>query len=600
MSLFHKIALGALLVSLVPLAVLGFELIATQRTAMAQLIAAQSEAEAQASAERIARELEEVATRVGATLRLVDLRALGHEERLGLLRAVFRQSPDIVSVAWVGPDGVLVAPLVAMRPDEVSEDRIAVSAEDEATLAGATGGFLATYATMTEAQDHSTMILSEPVRFTGRRLPSLLLATPMEQGKLLVEITLRAPEQILERFKPQDGRYAALVDAIGETLVASSLGLQLPLLARAKQMRFAMPTGERMFGSAAPVAGTRFAVIVCQSEARAFAPLRTMQRQTLAGLAISALLSLSVGYALSRSLRQRLSAYARGAQAFGRGALQTRIATQSDDELGLLAQTLNQMAVDLEKSRDEIETWNRELQSRVDSRTEELKNAQGRLILAARLTAVGHLGAGVAHEIGNPLARIIGHAQLLQLEESLGDETKTALVQIEAAAKRANDITKALLRFSETQDAPAQPGVALDACADEALAFVRTQYEALGLQLQGTRTGARITGKKTQIVQAIFQLLDNAKNASAAGAVITLSTADNMVAVQDRGAGIPAEHLERLFDPFFTTKKVWESAGLGLSLVYRTMEEHGGRVEVSSVVGQGTVVRLIFSGQTKV
>ena len=596
MKLFHKIALVALLVAVVPLAVLGFELIATQRTAMAQLIAAQSEAEAQASAERIARELEEVATRIVATLRLVDVHTLAHEERLGLLRAVYRQSPDIVSVAWLDASGHLLVPLVALRPDEISDDRTAVSNADMSTLATATGGFLETYGAGTDAAE---VVLSEAVHFPGRRLPSLLLMTPLDTGKLVVELTLRAPEQVLVRFKPQDGRYAALVDAVGETLVASSLSAQLPPLARAKQMRFVLPSsGERMFGASAPVFGTRFAVIFYQAEAQVFAPLRTMQKQTLIGLAVSAALSLAVGFALSRSLRRRLRVYAQGAQALGRGALHSRIPVHGDDELGLFAQTLNQMAADLENSRNEIEGWNRELQTRVEERTEELKNAQGRLILAARLTAVGHLGAGVAHEIGNPLARIIGHAQLLQLEESLALETKTALAAIEVAAKRANDITKALLRFSETQDAPAQLDLSLDQCADEAIAFVRTQYEVLGLEVRGTRAGARVTGKKTQIVQAIFQLLDNAKNASAKGSSITLSTAGSVVTVQDQGVGIPVEHLERLFDPFFTTKKVWESTGLGLSLVYRTMQEQDGRVDVASTRGSGTTVKLIFNEQT--
>src|SRR5262249_32266858 len=97
-----------------------------------------------------------------------------------------------------------------------------------------------------------------------------------------------------------------------------------------------------------------------------------------------------------------------------------------------------------------------------------------------------------------------------------------------------------------------------------------------------------------QIVQAIFQLLDNAKNASPKGQRITLTTQGKEVVVEDRGAGIAPENLERLFDPFYTTKKIWESPGLGLSLVYRTMQEHGGRVEVKSEFGKGTKVRLIF------
>jgi signal transduction histidine kinase len=584
-KLFHKIALGALLVAVVPLAAVGFSLIATQRTAVARLIAEQSEAEAQASAERIARELEEATARINATLRLVDVQALNGEERVGLLRAVYRQSPDIVSVAWVDDRGALALPLVAMRPGAPSADRIAVSAADEKTLALATSRAL-----------ESPAALSAPVRFPGRRLPSLLVIAPIAGGvRVVVELSLRAPEQVLARFKPQDGRYAVLVDAHGETIAASALGLAFPPVARAKLVRVALPTGERLFGATAEVVGTHFAVIVCQTEAQAFAPLHAMQNQTLAGLGVSTLLSLAVGYALSRTLRVRLREYADGAEAFGRGALAHHIPVQSADELGLLAETLNRMAADLQKSRDEIEAWNRELQSRVEARTQELKNAQERLVLAARLTAVGHLGAGVAHEIGNPLARIIGHAQLLQLEEGIAQETKTSLSGIEAAARRASEITKALLRFSETQDAPAQDGVSLDQCADEALAFVSSQYEALGLRVEGSRAGAILTGKKSQIVQAIFQLLDNAKNASPKGGVITLQVRGTVVSVDDQGAGIPPEHLERLFDPFFTTKKVWESTGLGLSLVYRTMQEHGGRVEVASEFGRGTKVSLFFA-----
>ncbi len=600
MKLFHKIALGALFVAMVPLAALGFRLIAEQRGTMARLIAAEDIAEADATADRIARQLQEVAARIAQTLRLVEPTALSAAERQGLLRAVYRQSPDIVAVAWAGADGALKEPLVALRPDEVDASRFAVSADNQKQLLAA----IAKLATSKLAVNE--VALSPPVHFAGRREPSLLLTTAIDaRDRLVVEVALRGPEKTLERFRPADGRYAALLDASGAVVVGSVLGMSVPPLPLGPSVRFMGSLGDPMIGAIERVENTPLSVVVFQGEAQAFAAVRQMKNQTLEGLLASALLSILGGYFLSTTLRRRLSKYEEGARAFGRGELEKRVEDSGDDELGLLAKTLNQMATDLGSSRREIEAWNKELQARVEARTQELKSAQERLVLAARLSAVGHLGAGVAHEIGNPLARIIGHAQLLQLEEGLPDETKASLKGIEVAARRANDITKSLLRFSETQSAPAVPDVSLDACADEAVDFVRSQYESLGVVIKGVREGGVVTGKKAQIVQAIFQLLDNSKNAylaknAAAKTVpakvstITLDVRGKQISVADEGTGIAPEHQKQLFDPFFTTKTVWENPGLGLSLVYRTMQEHQGRVEVDSALDKGTKVTLVF------
>src|SRR5262249_59902568 len=123
---------------------------------------------------------------------------------------------------------------------------------------------------------------------------------------------------------------------------------------------------------------------------------------------------------------------------------------QSDggDEVAQLGHAFNTMAGDLQKSRAEIEAWNRELEARVAERTRELKEAQAQLVQAQKLAALGQLGAGVAHEINNPLGGVIGHVQLLLSERAPEDRDYEALRCIDEAARRASTVVQNLLPFS--------------------------------------------------------------------------------------------------------------------------------------------------------
>src|SRR5207302_6947336 len=121
-------------------------------------------------------------------------------------------------------------------------------------------------------------------------------------------------------------------------------------------------------------------------------------------------------------LTRRLGALSNTAQKLGAGALDARVGVDGSDELAQLGRSFNAMAGDLQASRAEIERWNRELEARVVERTKELKEAQAQLVQAQKLAALGQLGAGVAHEINNPLGGVIGHVQLLLADKSPGDK----------------------------------------------------------------------------------------------------------------------------------------------------------------------------------
>lgn len=597
MRLFPKLALVTAIVALIPLSIVGFSLIRTGKDAIGSLLEARHVASASLAAERISRSLEETWTRLSALLSLVGGEAATPEEAAKLMAALYREAEDVVSVQWVDARGAHLYPRVAS-----GAERVIVSKEDEAAVDAALPALVKPEVPPGE------LVMSEPMAFLGRATPSVLLVFPAGKGgkeRVVVELGLRVAQRV---FAASTESRFALVGRSGNVLVQSGgLAAQLDLsrVPQAKAFRFVTAKGTRAAAVLVPVGDTALSVLVYDDEAVVFSPAEAMQRQTLFGLGLAAIASLGAGFILSRSLRKRLAHFDAKAKQLGGGDLTARVdVVTDDDELSVLGITLNLMAQDLETSRAEIEAWNKELQTRVEARTAELKAAQARLIQAARLTAVGQLGAGVAHEIGNPLARIIGYAQLVKQDPKLDKDAVDSLEKIEVAAKRVDDITKSLLRFSQTQSLPAEPNVKLLHIAKEAADLVRGRFESEGLTLKvEVDPEIAITCQPAQLVQALFQLLDNARKATRKGGTVTIEGRRDgervILGVRDTGAGIPKADQEKLFDPFFTTKQEWQSPGLGLSLVYRIAEAHRtsdkGGVLVESEVGQGSFIALVIA-----
>jgi len=222
-----------------------------------------------------------------------------------------------------------------------------------------------------------------------------------------------------------------------------------------------------------------------------------------------------------------------------------------------------------------------------------------KLVQADKLSSIGLLAAGVAHEVNTPLAVISTYAQMLAKQIS-GDAQKAPLLEkIARQTFRASEIVNSLLNFSRTSPTEFVP-VELNKVIRETLTLLEHQLSqaAIEVRLVLDENLPRIKGNPGKLQQVFLNLLLNARDAMESGGVLALctSSADGLVkvTVADSGAGIVRENLERIFDPFFTTKMAKKGTGLGLSVSYGIVREHGGDIEVTSEPGAGTRFALSF------
>ncbi len=222
-----------------------------------------------------------------------------------------------------------------------------------------------------------------------------------------------------------------------------------------------------------------------------------------------------------------------------------------------------------------------------------------KLVEADKLSSIGLLAAGVAHEVNTPLAVISTYAQMLARQLS-GDEQKSRLLEkIAQQTFRASEIVNSLLNFSRT--APTEfTEVDLNVVVRETLSLIEHQLtkQNIRIELQLEEPLPRIRGNASKLQQVFLNLFLNARDAMEAGGVLrvrTWSTEESVIAqVADTGKGIPPEILSRIYDPFFTTKGPRKGTGLGLSVTYGIVREHGGTIEVESLPGAGTCFHLDF------
>ncbi|UCD38196.1 MAG: PAS domain S-box protein [Fidelibacterota bacterium] len=229
----------------------------------------------------------------------------------------------------------------------------------------------------------------------------------------------------------------------------------------------------------------------------------------------------------------------------------------------------------------------------------ERKQAHEQVARAAKLSALGHMAGGIAHEISSPISTILLHTQFLLKEKDLDDSLRQDLERIEGAATRTREIVNHVLAFARKAPAKPQPCDVehlLESCLrqfsneiDQAQVTIERNIEtALPILLLDD----------VQIQQVVLNLLRNAAQAMPEGGVLTISARAHpeedavLIQVTDTGVGIPPEHRKNIFDPFFTTKEIGEGTGLGLSLSYGLVEAHGGTIEVESEVGAGSTFTI--------
>lgn len=226
-----------------------------------------------------------------------------------------------------------------------------------------------------------------------------------------------------------------------------------------------------------------------------------------------------------------------------------------------------------------------------------------RLLHAEKMSAVGQLAGGVAHEINNPLGGILAFAQMMSREERSAEDSEN-LRLIQDAAVRAKKIVDSLLRFSRRPQSDEKGPVDLAAVAEEALFLVKPQMKGGDFEIVRELRPASALANANQIQQVLVNLLVNAIQAVGRRGRIVVSTGLDgsgraTVAVSDSGPGVKPEIAKRIFEPFFTTKPEGQGTGLGLSICYQIAEDHGGTIRLDSAPGQGArfVVELPAAGR---
>lgn len=207
-----------------------------------------------------------------------------------------------------------------------------------------------------------------------------------------------------------------------------------------------------------------------------------------------------------------------------------------------------------------------------------------------RLSVLGELVSGVAHELNNPLTTILGYAQLLPSLE--GEDFRRAIQTIEQEGQRAGRIVRNLLYFSR-QHRPRVEPIDLNGVLARVVEVRRYNLEANNIHL-ATQFGVvpELLGDQYQLEQVFLNLVNNAQQAlHPGGGTITLTSESAgdvaRVTVRDTGPGVPDELVQRIFEPFFTTREVGEGSGLGLSIAYGIVQSHGGRLLAQRASGGG-------------
>jgi PAS domain S-box-containing protein len=239
----------------------------------------------------------------------------------------------------------------------------------------------------------------------------------------------------------------------------------------------------------------------------------------------------------------------------------------------------------------------------MDDITERME-LESQLSQADKLSSIGLLAAGVAHEVNTPLAVISSYAQMLA-KQLQGDPQKGALLEkITRQTFRASEIVNNLLNFSRTSGTEFSE-VDVNKVIADTLALLEHQFKTTKIQVQDELAGhlPLINGNPGRLQQVFLNLFLNARDAMPSGGTLRIATSNGegvSVVVSDTGSGIAQEHIQRIYDPFFTTKTApregqqARGTGLGLSVTYGIIQEHAGKIRVESHPGSGTTFYVDF------
>ncbi|MBC8367140.1 sensor histidine kinase [bacterium] len=326
--------------------------------------------------------------------------------------------------------------------------------------------------------------------------------------------------------------------------------------------------GDEVLGAYVWMPRQRWALMAEIHAAEAFAPLSAMARQTLALALITLLGALVLSALLSRGLARPVNRLAAASARVAAGDRSRSNLPEGRDELGRLSAAFNTMV-------DELARHEREL------------------LHAERLAAVGRLAAGVVHEMRNPLSALKMNLSALARRKDLSEIEREQLAIARAQGDRLERMLDELLDYSrpvELNRKNLDARTLLQSCAEQ----LRGEAGDAKVELIVEEGSAALDADPEILLRALVNLAANALQASQKGGRVRLKAetegSATLLQVTDQGRGMSERQLKRLFNPFFTTRE--EGTGLGMSNARKCVEAHGGRLEVNSEEGRGTVARI--------
>jgi signal transduction histidine kinase len=596
-----KIGLVLLAVGVLPIALLGFASWTVSRDELQRTV---GRMQTQAAGDLALYADRFVANSV-ERLRLAVAPILFDDYSLGELSAVlslpYRQLPFVSILAVVNDESAPVAgPVFVDRAVEGDAGREAIAPADLDL-------FVAHLPS--PPQTAGATALSAPYRRDG----PLKLAVALRIGShrtLAAELSLREVDDRLQELSAA-GTQAYLVDGRG-ALIAGATGALTPEERHLSEVGFAKAQawsrllvradGDRWLAAFAPVPRLGWGAVVAQPMSVAFRAAETLRTYTVWAAVLAVAVAVAIGLALARTVTRPVAGLSHAAAALADGRYEELPEPRpGGDELADLARAFRRMAAEIRRRDDEIHGWNRELQRRVDDRTAELKAAEDQILRTRRLAALGSLGAGLAHELNNPMTAIVGYLAILRKQLPPGGAAGEMIAAAQEQAARVTRVVEELRSFADQERALHGQPFPLRRPVQDALSLYEHRFRAAGIRVT-TRFEDPLPdaqGDAVQIQQVVSHLLDNAINAMPGGGALEVTLASIAgdalrLRIADTGKGIPITIRERIFDPFFTTKDDPERIGLGLSVSHSIVEAHHGRIVVDSAEGAGAAVTVLL------
>ena len=313
-------------------------------------------------------------------------------------------------------------------------------------------------------------------------------------------------------------------------------------------------------------------------------------------VALYGIVLIGAGYYLfQRNIIKPARLMLQATEAVSRGDLELRLPTEGPYEISQIAKAYNHMVIALQLSQAET----REHIAGLEKANQQLGQAREELIRSEKMSSIGQLAAGLAHELGNPLAAIIGYLELLK-QQRQGTAEKEIIERSLNETARIDFLVRELLDFAKPDNSQHSDHIDFTVELRACLALLRHQGQLDRIEVVDRLPDALplLVVNRQKIKQVFVNIILNGVQACDTGGVLELSGGEDgtdiWVTIEDNGAGISKDDLRRIFDPFFTTKSPGQGTGLGLTVCHRFVDEAGGRITVDSEVGCGTKFTIIF------